>query len=637
MADDNPEHAPEKAKPADLTDLKNLSFGINWSSTSEGGEGGARRERERERGERRGPPGSGARPPRDRRPHAPGRGGDRPAGGAWRGPAGGGSRPFGDRPRGDRPEGREGGAPERRDFRGEGRPGGRTPVAGRGAPRPGAELPFRPTVDVLFYPEDAPFRALTKAMRASCRTYELFEIAKVILEKNDGFLVVVKPRKGRQGEPAQTLFLSAPDGLPFEREDEAVTHVFKQHLDKFFTIEETTVEPPKGTFVGINKCGMTGELLGPPNYHRYQALLHEHHTTRLPHVSFERFLSRVELVKDPEVVQQWLQKMTKSTRYVLKLPLEGEQTSFESLESARHFLLNKRKEQLVRAVDQVRFAGKLIETLPQSNIRRSVEAVLDHQRRFPLDTANNLRGRLRRMKFSIYKKGSKGVSYVCAVKRKFRTPGTVFADSIQQVLTFIEQHAMVNVADLPQEFLGLPKSVAAAPTEQPLAPAEAVEQPTADQVAAPARPRDVEVAGLPVAPESEGAVTAPAEAETAPVAPEVETKAEPAGPTLTPEQDARSRQLMLDLRWLVTEGYVTEYGDGRLFAPPPLPEKQAAQAAAEEEDAGDEVSVEEVGGEDLPKPIDGPEKDLGTIPADGAEGIGENPDTQETPPGGLPH
>ena len=30
------------------------------------------------------------------------------------------------------------------------------------------------------------------------------------------------------------------------------------------------------------------------------------------------------------------------------------------------------------------------------------------------------------------------------------------------------------------------------------------------------------------------------------------------------------RHLMLDLRWLITEGYVTEYGDGRLFAPPPI-------------------------------------------------------------------
>jgi hypothetical protein len=40
---------------------------------------------------------------------------------------------------------------------------------------------------------------------------------------------------------------------------------------------------------------------------------------------------------------------------------------------------------------------------------------------------------------------------------------------------------------------------------------------------------------------------------------------------LSKEEELKLRQLMLDLRWLITEGYVTEYGDGRLFAPPPMP------------------------------------------------------------------
>ena len=40
---------------------------------------------------------------------------------------------------------------------------------------------------------------------------------------------------------------------------------------------------------------------------------------------------------------------------------------------------------------------------------------------------------------------------------------------------------------------------------------------------------------------------------------------------LSKKDEAKLHQLMLDLRWLITEGYVTEYGDGRLFAPPPMP------------------------------------------------------------------
>ena len=42
--------------------------------------------------------------------------------------------------------------------------------------------------------------------------------------------------------------------------------------------------------------------------------------------------------------------------------------------------------------------------------------------------------------------------------------------------------------------------------------------------------------------------------------------------SLTEEAQKQLNQLMLDLRWLIVEGYVTEYGDGRLFAPAPMPE-----------------------------------------------------------------
>ena len=94
-----------------------------------------------------------------------------------------------------------------------------------------------------------------------------------------------------------------------------------------------------------------------------------------------------------------------------------------------------------------------------------MEGALERQRRFPLDTANALRGRLRREGFTIFKKGSKGVSYVCSVKRKFRVPGQTFADTIGGLISFIETHAMIKASELPAKFLGIqpPVAPAAAP------------------------------------------------------------------------------------------------------------------------------------------------------------------------------
>ncbi|MCX6954422.1 MAG: hypothetical protein NTV51_19900, partial [Verrucomicrobia bacterium] len=217
--------------------------------------------------------------------------------------------------------------------------------------------------------------------------------------------------------------------------------------------------------------------------------------------------------------------------------------TFDSLEDARLYLLTQARDKVVRTTESARFHGKVAETMPPGEIRRAIEGALERQRKFPLDTANALRGRLRREHFTIFKKGSKGVSYVCAVKRKFRVPGQTFSDSIGALISYIESHAMVRASELPAKFLGL---TLPAPTKAPAAPA-----PVAD--------------GTPAA--------------EAPAAP-----APAAEPTLTIDERAKLARLQGDLVWLVREGYVTEFIDGRLFAPPPMVEARKKEVEAEEHD-----------------------------------------------------
>ena len=402
------------------------------------------------------------------------------------------------------------------------------------------------------------FTALAKAIRTSCRTYELFEIARVIIGKNDRFVAVIQrkapdapnvpvggttPAQPIPGAPKPApLAISVPDSLPFETEDAAIAHVLGTHLGQFFDAADVEVDPPKGNFQVINKCGVTGELLGPPNYHRYNQIVQQHYTARIARMPFEVYRSRIETVRDPEVVNQWLEKMKKTTRYTWKLTVEGETVPvFDNLEDARTFLLTKAKDKVVKLVDSARFHGKNLELLPPSEIRRAIEGTLERQRRFPLDTANALRGRLRREGFTIFKKGSKGVSYVCAVKRKFRVPGQTFSDTIGALINYIEANPMVKASELPVKFLGI------TPPATPPAPAGATVPPIPTSGSLP--------------PMSVVAATA-----------------------LTPEDQAKLSRLNSDLRWLVTEGYVTEFIDGRLFAPPAMTEARKQEVEKDEHD-----------------------------------------------------
>ena len=197
--------------------------------------------------------------------------------------------------------------------------------------------------------------------------------------------------------------------------------------------------------------------------------------------------------------------------------------SFDSLEEARQWLLTEARGRVVRSVEQLRFPGKILELMPESGeLRRAVEGALANQRRFPLDTANALRGRLRRESFTIFKKGSKGISYVCAVKRRFRVPGQTFSDSLAALIAFIEAHPMIKGSELATRHLGI--------------------------------------------------ATRPAPAEG--VAPE---------PVPADEQE-KLLKLKGDLRYLVKEGYVTEFVDGTLFCPPAMVEARKREIEASDVD-----------------------------------------------------
>ncbi|MEC8332535.1 MAG: hypothetical protein VXZ83_00250 [Verrucomicrobiota bacterium] len=422
---------------------------------------------------------------------------------------------------------------------------------------------FNPTVKVDLYPQDEAFDALIKRLRSSARTYQLFDLAQLLLEKPERYIAVVSPKDLKSEEQAK-LYYSVPGHLPFETQEEAISYVIEHHLDLFFEKEEIEIDAPKGSFLMVNRCAITGELLGPPNYHRYQEFLQQHYNTRINGMSFEQFSSKIESVKEQEQIDTWLESMKKGARYIVKESIGSNNESFETLDSARRFLLKNHKDKVFGSGESIRFAGRDIERLPQGNIRRSVEAYVEKQQHFPLDSANNIRGRLRRQKFAVYKKGTKGISFVCAVKRKFRNTSTVFTDSINALINFIEKHPYLPASKLPKQYISVdtekqkPEKLKMTEAEvEAVAKAKAESQDNTNTE----NPSNVEN------PKVVQNFKADIQLETKNV--QASTEAMPKN-DISEEDEAKLRQLMLDLRWLITEGYVTEYGDGRLFAPPPM-------------------------------------------------------------------
>lgn len=380
---------------------------------------------------------------------------------------------------------------------------------------------FVPRFDIKIYPQDETFETLIKQLKGNFITYQLFEITRLILEKSDRFVCLINRAKKNEGETSEPIYFTPKDNLPFDTEEEAINHYCEHYLENFFDVETVEVDPPKGNFTLVYRCPFTKHLIGPPNFHRFPELLKEHHSAKIKNLSIEDYQNKLESLSDEASINEWLESSTKEKHYRIKEETDNEEsgTIFKTIEEARRYLLTNHKEIVVKSSTNFRFSGAKLENLQKSNLKSSIFQAVEAQRRFPLDTANNIRGRLRRHKFTIYKKGSKGISYVCCVKRKFRDDTTVFTDSISNLISFIEKNQNIGIQNLPYKFLSIPKP--------------ANENKSGD--------------------DKEGA----------------ENDATPNNTsTHTDEETSKITEVIRNVRWLISEGYVTEYSDGKLLIHP---------------------------------------------------------------------
>lgn len=428
-----PTEEPE-SNSLDLSALQSFSFGTQWTDAGKKPKGGDRQGFGRSSGQGRRPDrrGPGGGPGKDRRP----------------------PRRFSS-DKGPRGDGRPGQTGERREggdrrFQNRGQRFG-----GEGGERRGRyqeDRPYESSVfEVGFYPDDTGFSTIIKALRTNHITYELFHVAKIFLEKSDRYVASVT-RKAAKGESPERVYVSVPDGMPFQSEEEAIQHAVTHHAESLFDTEEVEVEAPKGNFPFVNRCGITKKLIGPPNYHRYEEFLNLHHKTQLGNMPFEKFKASIEQVREEEAVNEWLESMKKTTRYTSKAA-EGEEAQvFDSLNDAIGFLRTSQREQIVKVVNYARVSGVVLDKFSNTEASRAVAGELARQRRFPLETANAIRGRLRREKFSIYKKGAKGVTLICATRRNFRKKGQVMSDTLDRLLRFLEAHQNIKAKEVPAQF-----------------------------------------------------------------------------------------------------------------------------------------------------------------------------------------
>ena len=354
----------------------------------------------------------------------PRRGGDRPfsrgpggpggfgggAGGGNRGPRSDGPRP----PRRDGPPG-SGGAP------GSGPRGDRPGFQRRDGGRPGDqaerhEAPPQVELNIQIIPEENGIESLSRQIKLTGRAYPLFDIAQLIVQKPERYSFKIDSRKKPDGSLAQPMFRCALDDSLWLSESEAVNHVLTKHLATFYQMEKTPTDPPKGVYKLVAQCGVSGVVLGPPNYHDYQNQLRKLHTERFSRMPFEMFKSRVKMVTDEVVVKQWIEDQSFKTEFVaLNLP---EAVRLASLDEVQQHFRETHQANLITQIDSVTITGIAGRDVRQPLLARVLRFTWEDQRRFPLQLVNVLSGQLASRGLQFFKV-NKTVTHVAVARPHF--------------------------------------------------------------------------------------------------------------------------------------------------------------------------------------------------------------------------
>ena len=169
----------------------------------------------------------------------------------------------------------------------------------RSAPPPPPPL----DLDVRFMPASKALAAIIRRIQATHRAYPVRDVVKLF--QNDDSSMVVRIEARKDGTGPQQLFQCRACGMPALTEAEVADHLLKKHLADYFDFEEVETEAPKGNFPCVARCGLTGELLGPPNHHSYAHRVQEMLADRFPGMNEEEYRRHIEMVRDPEVIEQW--------------------------------------------------------------------------------------------------------------------------------------------------------------------------------------------------------------------------------------------------------------------------------------------------------------------------------------------
>lgn len=332
-----------------------------------------------------------------------------------------------------------------------------------------------PELNVSLIPDEKGVESLARQIKMTGRAYPLFDIAHMVLQKPERHSVSFSVEKKPDGTPIQPLFVCALDDTLWLSEDEAVQYVLDKHFTTFYQAERTEIPPPKGTYTFVAQCGISGVVLGPPNYHDYQNQLRKLHTEKFSRMPFDAFKARVKIVRDEAVVKKWLDDQSWKTEYVcLNLPEPLRLGNREEVE--KHFR-QTHLANIVKQVETFQLSGVASRNLRSPALARLVRQAWEDQKRFPLQLATVLSQQFAGHGLQFFKVNRTLTHVAVARPHYLDLDATPVSEGVKKIVDYINSHPKATRRQLVETLA--PAPAPATPPAEGAAPAEPTPEMTA--------------------------------------------------------------------------------------------------------------------------------------------------------------
>jgi hypothetical protein len=260
-------------------------------------------------------------------------------------------------------------------------------------PAPGIRCSVQPNLDAI--------HLIAKEVVHVARVYSLFDIAKTLMSQRERFHGIFTAEANR--EP---MYHGHRDNSLWLTKEECVRHFWSADWrGDLYEEEEVEIEGPQGNFQVVAKCGLSGYVFGPPNYHAYQTSIRQVHREKFANMPFDRYAAKIVTERSEEAVQAWLHGMKTKKRW---RPVGQEESAWleDKAEVERHFLGNRFPEMYV-ATHQVEIPAHTKGHLFSPSLLAHLKKSAGHAANHPLILIPTICNLLEKEHLPVFKKQGK--------------------------------------------------------------------------------------------------------------------------------------------------------------------------------------------------------------------------------------